>query len=543
MNNDELQFFLLNYTHQKLEELLHKLDENMMLTQEQYDKLINKIGLDNISTFSGNYYDLTNTPLIPTKTSQLMNNSGLLDLYHYEELNEQLIAILNRIGELEPRVEELEAIPDIILEVNEIEERIANIQEDIVYLQEFCTDYKIDFENLYDITMEIKEVNDTLEDRLIYTNEKINLCTDLIDLNTTDVSTISDLIQEINSQIDSLKIAKEELASRADRAEEAMTALDTVNLKQQLENLQHQFENTALDKYATEETVVAFLDKANQVYQEYSKLVQDTNQLEKRVTALAEANTGTQNRMQIIQNDIEQNITDIVSIKNTLVILEKTINSLSDVDLTLLEELNLKAETLEQNLLNIQNQISKIELLDFVTDDEIEELQSKIDNNIYEINQSINAMNLDLLRLTQINHDNFVTNERMVKLESDCDLHITKANAEINEIKTKLSKFGNLNIDNIATIAYVDNRATEFMNEITNSNKRIDAVIYRVTVLEAIDMDNYVTKTLFENTINNTKKQFETEMNALVQEFENKINDLTEELNNLKQSPNNPGNA
>ncbi len=548
--NDELQFFLLNYTHEKLEELLHKLDENMMLTQDQYDKLINKIGLDNISTFSGNYYDLMNTPLIPTKTSQLMNNSGLLDLYHYEELNEQLGTILNRLGDLEPRVEELEAIPDIIIEVNEIEERIANIQEDIIYLQEFCLDYKIDFENLYGITMEIKEVNDTLENRLVYTNEKINLCIDLVDLNTTDISTISNLIQEINGQIDSLKSAKKDLEDRAERVEEAMALVNASNLQEQLDDLQHQFDNAALDRYATEETVVAFLDKTNQVYQEYYKLVQDTNQLEARVNTLAIAAETAKKEINLVVNNVEQNAIEINSIKNSISMLSTVIESLSDVDLTLVTELNARAEQLEESLANIQNQINKLERFDFVDNKELNELKTNLNDEIYEINQSILAMNTELSRLTQIDHTSFVTNERMINIESKFEMHNSKANAEINEIKSKLSRFEKLNVDTVANIAYVDSKATELTNLINEVSKKIDTTNYKIELLtvtletlqanydKKLEEANEKMELIDEaiNGFNNKHAEIQTTLLAMQAE----INAIKERLDELEAEPEEP---
>lgn len=480
---DEQQFYLLNYTHQKLKELLNKLDMNMMLTQEQYDKLINKIGLDNISTFTGNYYDLDNTPLIPTKTSQLMNNSGLLDLHHLETINEQIQTLVNRVGELEPRVEELESIPDILLEINGIEERVANIQEDILYLQEFCADYKIDFENLYDITMDIKEVNDTLEDRLLYTNEKINLCIDLVDLNTSDITVIIDSIKEIDSQLESLKLAQKDLSDRADRVEEAIDLLNVPELKQQVDDLQQQFENVCLDKYATEETVVAFLERSNNIYQEYASLTRDLSQIENRVTMLSQAAVEAKNNLNKIVNSVDQNAAEINSMKGSIDVLRKTIDSLSDIDESLLAELNAKAESLNESFEVIQSQINKIEFLDFVTDDELETFKGNINNEVLLINRAIHSMNLDLTRLNAIDHSLYVTKEIVNDINNRLELHNSKANAQIDEINSKLLRFGNLNIDTIATIAYVDSRATEFSNALNETNKRIDATNFKVDLI------------------------------------------------------------
>lgn len=524
--NEEQQFFLLDYTHQKLRELLEKLDENMMLTQEQYDKLINKIGLDNISTFSRNYYDLLNTPIIPTKTSQLMNDSGLLDLYHYESINEQIGVLVNRIGELEPRVEELEAIPDIIYEVNEIEERIANIQEDIVNLQEFCNDYKIDFENLYDITMEIKKINDSLEDRLIYTNEKINLCIDLVDLNTTDISTLTGEIIDIHSQIESIKMAKEDLENRANRFEEAIDLLDVPDLRSRVESLEYQFENVCLDKYATEESVVAFLNRASQIYQEYSKIVVDLNQLENRMGILAEAAQSANNNLNKVSDNVDQNTAEIAALKSTVRLVERTVANLSDVDVFLIEELNKKAEDLEVNLSVIQEKINAIEGLDFINEDDLKTWTDLFNNEIHAANQNINNMNLQLLRLTAIDHSAFATEEALTLLKSNFEVHNSKANNQINEINAKLARFENLDINTIATIPYVDSKATDFTNAINDTNKRIDSTNYK------IDLLTVALETLEEN-YNKNMAEANAKMvlidNAIV-DFNNKYADVQSAL-------------
>ena len=54
--------YLLDYTHEELEDLFHKIKLGNVLNNEQYQKLIEEIGLDNISTFSGSYEDLIDKP-------------------------------------------------------------------------------------------------------------------------------------------------------------------------------------------------------------------------------------------------------------------------------------------------------------------------------------------------------------------------------------------------------------------------------------------------------------------------------------------------
>ncbi len=67
----------LPYTHEELEKLFAKLVAGELLKPEDYDKLVNVIGINNISTFSGKYDDLENKPSIPYYISDLYDDLGL----------------------------------------------------------------------------------------------------------------------------------------------------------------------------------------------------------------------------------------------------------------------------------------------------------------------------------------------------------------------------------------------------------------------------------------------------------------------------------
>ena len=69
--SDSKKYISLEFTHTEINELLKKINAGMVLTKEQYQKLISEIGLENISTFDGDYNKLENLPIIPTKLSEL----------------------------------------------------------------------------------------------------------------------------------------------------------------------------------------------------------------------------------------------------------------------------------------------------------------------------------------------------------------------------------------------------------------------------------------------------------------------------------------
>lgn len=85
---------LLDYTHEQIEALFDKICSGYVLSKDQFEKLINEIGLDNISTFDGKYASLEGAPEVPTKVSDLENDSH----FQTEEgLNAKLVILKDAI--------------------------------------------------------------------------------------------------------------------------------------------------------------------------------------------------------------------------------------------------------------------------------------------------------------------------------------------------------------------------------------------------------------------------------------------------------------
>jgi hypothetical protein len=82
--------FYLDYSHSQIERLLDKIAAGYVFSEAQFNKLIKEIGLDNISTFDGKYASLEGKPAIPSKMSELENDS----LYQTQEnLNAKILAL------------------------------------------------------------------------------------------------------------------------------------------------------------------------------------------------------------------------------------------------------------------------------------------------------------------------------------------------------------------------------------------------------------------------------------------------------------------
>ena len=71
------QYTDLGYSHEELKELLSKINKGKVLTPAQHEMLVNTIKIENISTFSGEYSDLKNTPDIPKIVNDIIRTLNL----------------------------------------------------------------------------------------------------------------------------------------------------------------------------------------------------------------------------------------------------------------------------------------------------------------------------------------------------------------------------------------------------------------------------------------------------------------------------------
>lgn len=74
---DNHKYIDLGYRHEELIELLKKIEEGSVLSNEQYKVLIRDIGLDNISTFDGDYNKLKNLPNLSNEIENVVRNMNL----------------------------------------------------------------------------------------------------------------------------------------------------------------------------------------------------------------------------------------------------------------------------------------------------------------------------------------------------------------------------------------------------------------------------------------------------------------------------------
>ena len=180
----EKKYIALDFTHEEINTCMNKIKKGMVLTQKEYDKLIKEIGLNNISTFNGDYNSLKNLPELPKKLSDLEND------INFEGLTEGDILGLIEVGvAAKADKEDIENLKDIMAADNK------DIQAEL--------DKKVDAMSGYSLML------DTEVERL----SKVN---------NYDDSAIKENINELDMKINEKDEEIKEAANRLDEIDSAM---------------------------------------------------------------------------------------------------------------------------------------------------------------------------------------------------------------------------------------------------------------------------------------------------------------------------------
>jgi RNase P/RNase MRP subunit POP5 len=207
MTEDELRQYNLDYTHEELEALLDKLENNEMLTKEQYKKLIEDIGLDNISTFDLNYYNLINTPTIPVRVSQLFNDR-----------NYDTVASVNiKIAELSDKINlEIEELNRILGDLNllDINTLLSDLNKASVEMGEIQASFEFVNKAIFSLER-TTEVHDSDIESLSGRQEVVETHMEDIDIRLDNISTVQQIhtedINNLNLLLDDFNAKQDDL--------------------------------------------------------------------------------------------------------------------------------------------------------------------------------------------------------------------------------------------------------------------------------------------------------------------------------------------
>ena len=201
MDNNN-NFFPLDYTHEELEHLFNKLNKGWVLSEENYKKLINEIGLDNISTFSGKYEDLKN---IPDFVKEIEASMATLDIETKANVNKKIVTMTETLRS------------DISKAEQRLNKTMSSVQND---LNAQLADTKNSLSN------SIKNIEKTIDESISIAMDemsaKLTTAENRIAANMSDIVALENNVDVLDERLDSeVNI----LDNRLDQAEEKIQAI------------------------------------------------------------------------------------------------------------------------------------------------------------------------------------------------------------------------------------------------------------------------------------------------------------------------------
>ena len=123
----------LNFNHAEINALLEKIQKGFVLTEKEYNTLFNVIGLENISTFDGDYESLDNKPVIPTALGQLENDIKLQDENavnaKMQQVTEKVMEKVNEGLSDKAEIQHIESLKIVTDDLQKQVEKKINIKE------------------------------------------------------------------------------------------------------------------------------------------------------------------------------------------------------------------------------------------------------------------------------------------------------------------------------------------------------------------------------------------------------------------------------
>ena len=568
---DEQQYYLLNFTHEELVGLLYKIKHNEVLTTEQYDKLINEIGLDNISTFDLDFYKLKNRPIEVVRTSQLLNDNNFIDAKQLQKLvDEHITPSIEELNRINIEIDILKSIniDDIISEVGNIRNNIESMTQTLEGLQDYTVDYTTTLANIYDTVNELNE-----DTQLLFNNdESFKLLHDTIIKNLTgkqtDINIIFNLLDEIKAkgneinsiiaQIEEAQNATTEFANMfKDEYEydaEGNSTLIKAGINSRLAFLEKCYgETLGANDYATASQVAEYIDVVNNALDMINDKAQDIEANEKAIISIYGLFDDYVDHIKTIQNDYslikayyDNVVIEYKETQNLVSDLTLIVNSLDIDSINGIEDIR---NTIDAFNAQIQNgYVSKIDY---------ESKMSSIESQFLNLESSLTQVSENLRTLNSIDHTSFLSkNEfnsqknllsqsilaaqnQLSTLRSDLNIHINNfENHTHDEYLTEHQP-----LDDYATKEYVDTKFEEFdpgndiehviiteeeFNKLSEEEQNREDVLYLVTDSEniVIDVGFYEQKIQeHEQLFTAFQKRFD-ELTATIYELENRITEL-----------------
>jgi chromosome segregation ATPase len=425
---DDERFYNLNYTHDQLRDLLNKIDKGCILTKEQYTQLIEEIGLDNISTFDLNYYNLKNLPIIPVRVSELFNDVGY-------DVRKRVDAELETIyGLIEDDTEQLNNLKKYLEDINITEtlNSIDKANDRVEYLNEVVTgingvifSFERSIDLIKDIASELSIEFEILKHRQDSNEELMRQANNKTLMNANDILKLTELYFTLDKRHDEIDNKfKEVIADIIKRDDEICTLINSLNdefvrisdeLKSLIDILASSIEKIAkIDRIEKEvninkESIIDIYDKYNKIEESITELLIKIRDLDGKIIELEQDIIKLKKEVNEINNNINEINSSINKISN------KVESNSQDIELNKLSIINLERTNVDiiEDLNEIRNDVSK-------NTNNISKINTRLDN----IDDELEEFNNEIIEMQE---DISLSENRITSLEEQALTFATKA--------------------------------------------------------------------------------------------------------------------
>lgn len=476
---DGEKFYNLKYTHDQLVNLLKKLEEGRLLSEDQYKQLIEEIGLDNISTFDKNYYNLKNLPYIPVRLGDLYNDVGYDVKARVDKELNTLEEIINfEIARLDSVVAELQS-----LNISEVLKQIQNAQDKADYIDKSIKDlngvifsFERTIESIRDKSIEIATEFEALKNMQETDELRLDNIHEIITVHTEDIQKLLDYyevekgrLSEAIMLIDNIKIVVDELSDYQGIMKNIDLRVSDIETFIKLLNP----EEIDLEKLLTLESSIKKLQQKDEEFQLFHENIsQQINDLTSKIQNDLDA---VNSSILSIQEKVDENTTTILNHNNQLI---NHSEDLANIKL----ELESIPISINKNAADIENLITKdIELqagLDIIISDiqtlieEDSEHREQLENIVTEIVSLHNKLSESQEDISNNTSEIDSLKERLGNDESwheETEQQLTDMQTNITTNSNKIETINN-------TLETIDDELTT----IDDNLKRMDAEIFSI---------------------------------------------------------------
>lgn len=477
---DGEKFYNLKYTHDQLVNLLKKLEEGRLLSEDQYKQLIEEIGLDNISTFDKNYYNLKNLPYIPVRLGDLYNDVGYDVKARVDKELNTLEEIINfEIARLDSVVAELQS-----LNISEVLKQIQNAQDKADYIDKSIKDlngvifsFERTIESIRDKSIEIATEFEALKNMQETDELRLDNIHEIITVHTEDIQKLLDYyevekgrLSEAIILIDNIKIVVDELSDYQGIMKNIDLRVSDIETFIKLLNP----EEIDLEKLLTLESSIKKLQQKDEEFQLFHENIsQQINDLTSKIQNDLDA---VNSSILSIQEKVDENTTTILNHNNQLI---NHSEDLANIKL----ELESIPISINKNAADIENLITKDIELQAGLDIIISDIQTLIEEDS---EHRVQLNNIDI-ELTSLHNNLDKSNEDISNNTSEIDALKERLNGDeswheetektLQDIQDNIST----NSDDIKTINNELKNIDEVLTDTKDDLKRIDAEILSIS--------------------------------------------------------------